>query len=245
MIWLTVLTTPRRPQYLAPTLENIDLWGGAAFLPITTPIKKIVMVDGHAGPETFRPGWSTHSLSEQSDGSRLSLYKILKLAAQAKADFLIYCEDDIRMARYAVEAIIDLRVPRDCGFLTFCNQKKGYDDSPAIHRRLGDHPSNGPGHWGTQAMKIPRSSLDYFNAKIPQPLKQYRYASDNFIGHSLASSTAPTKMYGIVIPSVVRHIGEQTTIENQAHEKFEGHRLGLNYASDDYDARNLLAYGLR
>lgn len=244
MIWLTVLTTPRRPQYLTPTLENIDLQGGAAYLPITSPIKKIVMVDGPTGPDSFRPGWSTHSLSDQSDGSRMSLYRIMVLAAQAGAEFVIYCEDDIRVCRYAIDAIIDLRVPRDCGFLTFCNQKKGYNDTPAIHRRPGDHPSNAPGHWGTQAMKIPKGSLEHFAKKVIEPRGQYRYGSDNYIGHVLASSTAPTQQYGIVIPGIVKHVGENTTIESQTNEAFGGHRLGLNYPGDDYDARNLLTYNL-
>lgn len=242
-MWLTVLTTPVRPQYLQGTLANLDAVGGAG----SFPGRKILMVDGLSDSISAPPpppsSWETALLASESQGTRSSLHKILNLAAEAEVPFLLYFEDDVRVCPHAIETMIAIPVPDSCGFLTFCNQKYGYDDQPAIHLRRADDPLNAPGHWGTQAVKIPRRSLQYFARNVCLP-RLGRYGSDVFLGESLASAAAPTKHYGIVIPSLVRHVGESTTILAQQKEPFEGHRRGLNYAGDGFDARTLLVSSL-
>lgn len=201
------------------------------------------MVDGSPDSISVPPTWELLSLAPESQGTRPSLHKILNQAAEADVPFLLYFEDDVRACVHAIEAMIAIPVPESCGFLTFCNQKQGYDDRPAIHLRRADDLQNAPGHWGMQALKIPRRSLQYFARNIRLP-RLGRYGSDVFLGQSLASAAAPTKHYGIVLPSLVRHVGELTTIRAQLNEPFEGHRRGLNYAGDDFDARKLLVSAL-
>ncbi len=105
---------------------------------------------------------------------------------------------------------------------------------PAIYERVAAAPENAPGHWGNQALKLPARSLEMFRSPSTDPIDEYRFSSDVWLGEKLGT-------YGIVLPAIVRHVGNETTIPSQAGQRAIGHRAGLNYPGDSYDARNLAA----
>ncbi len=57
--WLTVLTTPARPEYLLATLASIDAAGGDRFAG-----NRIVFVDGDRGQvPDVPPGWASAQIT--------------------------------------------------------------------------------------------------------------------------------------------------------------------------------------
>jgi hypothetical protein len=233
--WLSVLTTPSRRQYLQGTLDSLArASGGGLFRG-----HRLLFVDGDAKQIEAPPGWTTIGIGDgaQPRGSRRSVWRILHMAALAAVPYLLFFEDDVRACRNAAIAMAAIPVPDGCAFLTFCNQKKGLPPAPpAIYCRRADDPANKPGHWGNQALKVPAHSLRRFAAPSTEPRDQYAYASDVWLGEQLAASSTADHHYGIVVPSLVRHIGAVTTIPSQLGMGLEGHRSGLNYPGDDFDA---------
>ncbi len=229
--WLTVLTTPARPEYLLATLASIDAAGGDRFAG-----NRIVFVDGDRGQvPAVPPGWAKLTTGDGPRGTRRAMWKILHLAGIARAPYVLYFEDDLRLCRRAIGAMSAIEVPPGLGFLAFFNQH-GPAPEPGIHCRRADDPKYGHGFWGNQALKIPLRSLRVFERPRSEPVGQWAYASDVWLGEQLASRRAATEWFGIYSPTLVRHVGEQTTIPSQKGQTNAGHRAGLNYAGDDYDA---------
>lgn len=219
--WLSVLTTPRRPQYLLGTLEAIIHAGAAAF-----DGRLVVFVDG---PLVSVPApWACVSLTDggPSVGTRRSLWSIFHRAATDDVPYLLYFEDDVRLAHNAIPAMQLFEVPDAFGFVSFCKTNPTVDSKPGL-RML---PEGGK-FWGTMAVKIPARSLARFAAAESAPPKDYAYAGDVWLGQQLQA--------GVVVPSIVRHIGAVSTIPGQENEGLEGrfwYRAGLDYVGDDADA---------
>lgn len=235
--WLTVLTTPARTDYLLGTLASIHAAGGHRFTG-----NRVVFVDGdpNAVPAVPR-GWAKLRVGEGGRGTRRAMWKILNLAAIARAPYLLYFEDDVRLCRNAIGAMAAVTVPPGVAFLSFLNQLEGVPARRGLHCRRADDPKIGHGYWGSQALKIPLRSLRHFERSHTEPLHGWGYASDVWLGEQLATSKTPEHYYGICSPSLVRHIGERTTIPSQAGQTLDGHRAGLNYPGDDFDAATLPA----
>lgn len=228
--WLTVLTTPARTEYLLDTLASIDAAGGDRF-----PGNRVVFVDGdrNAVP-AVPPGWAKLTVGDGPRGSRRAMWKILHLACIARVPYCLYLEDDLRLCRRAIAAMSAIEVPAGLGFLSFFNQH-GAAPEPGIHCRRSDDPKFGHGFWGSQALKIPWRSLRQFAWPRSEP-GGWPFASDVWLGEQLASKRAPEPFFGIHSPALVRHIGERTTIPSQEGQTNTGHRAGLDYAGDAYDA---------
>lgn len=234
--WISVLTTPRRPDYLRGTLAAIDDAGGAAFAG-----RKIVFVDDDA-TERVRPlvgpGWDVERLSPQSSpgvlratlrGTLRSMWEILHRAALARAGFLLYFEDDVRLSLNAITAMSSFSVPDELEALSFFQMNPGMSTEPGTHRfRL-------PRFWGAQCLKIPDRSLARFAGDDDETLPTYPFACDVWIGERLS--------IGIVLPAIVRHIGALTSIPRQLGQTLVGdwaYRAGLAYAGDGADAFEVL-----
>jgi hypothetical protein len=234
--WIAVLTTPTRTQYLRGTLAAIGAAGGDL-----VDASRIVFVDGDPdrSPVVSDLRWTKISVSGGGPprGSRRAVWRVLHLAAIARVPYLIFFEDDVRPCRNAILAMSLIPVPRGLGFLTWCNQKTGLPATPpappAIYLRSASDPANAPGHWGNQALKLPARALHLFAQPSTEPRDEYAYSSDTWLGEKLGR-------YGIVVPSIIRHVGAETTIPAQAGMGIDGHRGGLNYAGDDFDALALV-----
>jgi hypothetical protein len=234
--WLTVLTTPARTEYLLDTLASILEGGGHRFVG-----SRIVFVDGdpNAVPAVPR-GWTKLTTGAGPRGNRRAMWKILNLAAIARVPYLLYFEDDVRLCRNAIAAMSAIAVPPGVAFLTFL-QQQWVPAERGIHCRRADDPKIGHGYWGNQALKIPLRSLRTFERRHTEPINQWLYASDVWLGEQLASRGSAEHHYGIVQPALVRHVGVRTTIPGQEGQTIDGHRAGLNYAGDDFDAARLPA----
>ena len=225
--WLTVLTTPKRPQYLVDTCNAIDDAGGRIF-----PGWKMVLVDGPSVDyRTMVPEWGVRSLTQEKppEGTRMAIWKIMRWANIARAPYLLYFEDDIRLSAHAVTAMSRYPVPPDLGFLSFFSMDPRISSEPGIHR------TNNKEFWGTQALKIPYRSLTKFRDENTEPRNQHRFSADIWLGMQLSA--------GVVVPSLVRHIGEVSAVQTGQGVGLTGkwsHRGGLHYMGDNFNALSIL-----
>ncbi len=225
--WLSVLTTPRRPQYLAETLEAILAAGGADF-----PGRLVVFVDGPTMNLRAPPPFSIWSLTNEapSAGVKTALWTILHMAAKAGIPYLLYFEDDVRLARNAIPAMQRSEVVPPFDFLSFLKMNPDVLSEPGIQAL-----PEGTKFWGTQAMKIPDRSLARF-LSVQSTAVGYSFAGDVWLGEQLKA--------GIVLPAIVRHVGAVSAIPGQENHTLEGwcaHRAGLDYVGDDVDALEALS----
>lgn len=236
--WISVLTTPARPEYLRDTLASIDDAGGRHFRG-----NRVVFVDGRIDDVPAVPaGWVKMTTGgPAARGSRRAMWKVLNFAALARVPYLLYFEDDVRLCRNAIDAMAGLVVPTGVAFIAMLNQKKGVSERHGIHCRRADDPANAPGHWGSQALKIPLRSLRAFERRHTEPINGWPYSSDVWLGSQLATRKSAEHHYGILVPSLVRHVGARSTIPTQETFAADGHRAGLGYAGDDFNAELLPA----
>jgi hypothetical protein len=107
--------------------------------------------------------------------------------------------------------------------------------TPGIHRYRKPSPDVS-GFWGSQAIKVPARSLAKFAGADETP-PRYQHACDVWLGEQLVP--------GIVIPSIVRHVGVSSSIPSQFLHTITGehiHRAGLAYAGDEADALEVLSH---
>ncbi len=220
---MSVLTTPRRPKYFPGTIASIDSAGARQF-----PGRKVVFVDGPAAPAMTIDGWEIESLTDgyPSRGTRRSMFEILHRAAVGGAHELLYFEDDVRICRNGIYAMRAFRVAKELGFLSFFQMQAG----PTWR---GVHRFEQPAFWGSQALKFPARSLAMFAGGDLNPHTEDLYSGDVWIGKLLTP--------GIVVPTIVRHIGADSSIDvTRGITGHQIHRAGLNYAGDDFDALRIL-----
>lgn len=245
MIWVTVLTTPARPQYLSDTLDRLDAAGARAF-------RRIVFVDGAAIGYQLCNGWELRQCftDGKPKGSAAASAVVLEAAADQGADRLLYFEDDVVPCRNAVRAIAHWPIPDDCGFLAFCDLRGIGTGRPSLIKAPGGPwKKDGDGFWGSQAVAIPRRSLDHL-ASVPaaqrgswrRGLWPHRNASDVQMGLMFASSPAPAALYGLVSPSLVNHIGDHSAVDS-TWRLHQANRTPANFAGEEFDALALLQQG--
>lgn len=231
--WLSVLTCPTRPHYWEQTIMAIDAAGGAYFHG-----RKVLFVDGDPdGPIYYRgavaSGWAVRDCRKeigQRQGSARSMLAVLQAAAADEAPYLLYFEDDLQLARHAVEVMERMPVPGDFWALQFCDLKRiGGPD--IINTAQTDH------HWGNQAMKLPRWTIERGAKWASTYEHQHPYASDVLLG--MIGTTPATPFFGVVAPSIVQHIGAES-ICNPNRDLSEYGRSAHNFPGVDFDARTLL-----
>lgn len=227
--WISVLTTPARQKYLASTIATLEAAGASA------EFHRAIHVDGDDRLVADFSGWEKISVSsrEPARGTRLAMWRIFYRGALNNAPFLLYFEDDIAVCKNTVTAMAALAVPDEFDFISFLQM------NPVLPMRAGKlRRVNGTPFWGAQALKLPARSLARFVHEIGNPVGQYTQACDNWLGEHLKGA--------VVDPTIVRHVGEETTIPVQLeqgvglHRPEDLHRRGLNYAGDDFDAMEII-----
>lgn len=210
--WLSVLTTPRRPQYLQRTLVELD-HAGAAELAAAGELFRWIGVDGDPEHVSAPPGWAKGRVGD-GQGTRYAMLRTIQAAADAEAPYLLYFEDDLLACRAAVTAMAALVVPGDCGFVTGFDCRHFRDDAAAaLSRHRADDPTFPQGYWGSQALKIPASSLRYLqHAQIDARDANHPNASDVWIGQQLASRGGLREWYGVLCPSLFQHVGARSAV---------------------------------
>lgn len=225
LVVISVLTTPKRQEYLADTLRSIDAAGALSLT------DKTVFVDGDARSvmQNVSPGWQVLSLHKANAmrGTRASLWQILHYAALLEKPFLLHFEDDVRLCLNAIPVMMAVNGPIESGFTSFFQQNPGMPNTPGFH-----YLPSGQKWWGCQAFKIPYHTLSKFvdprSAPVVRPMEMQ---CDVWLGSQLRPC--------VLLPTLVRHVGLHTTIPTQKHETLSGesaHRAGMHYVGDNFDA---------
>jgi hypothetical protein len=238
---IVVLTTPKRPQYLAATLRDLEICGARSHVG-----RKVVAVDGpvrdilklRAAPK----GWEVIQVGPGGRGNREVFSKVCKLAAGAGGDLLFF-EDDVKGCVNAVTALELLQVPPDCGYLTVFDHRNRLPrvTTPMLLRVAADEPGEG-GFWGNQALKIPGRTVRHL-AQQPDDRfvngvawdtteRSLTFGADVWLGAYAASATAPWQVYGLVAPSLFQHVGGISAV-NPQWRITDGHwRIAQNWRTD-------------
>lgn len=231
--WIVVLTTPGRGSYREATLASLDEAGGSGF-----EGRKIVYCDGTDVPFDVPSGWeAVPSGSEALSGTTAATFGALAFVREHGAGDVLFFEDDVVSCRNAVTFMSKVTVPDRHAFLVF-SDIRGFSDLRAqLITKPGDG-GDGRGHWGNQALKIPRRTLMYLrHAKLFDAGK--KSASDLVLGYTTAGLLSPWASYGVCSPSIFDHVGYDSAALPGVPFAGEG-RATRNFAGRDFDAMTLL-----
>jgi hypothetical protein len=227
--WVSVVTCAKRGQYLEATIESLES-GGAALCN-----KRVLFVDGPAEGFLDRfPGWDVVSVSPvAARGARLAMVEIMRLAHAAGVQLLLYFEDDIQVCTNAIRAMLEIGVPRELGFVSYCDLL--WHPCPPLELAAfpgcpREHPVADGGFVGCQALAIPARTLEAFTTwQAPPWLARDPNNCDGTMGQ-----IAPR--YGI-LDSLANHIGDMSAIMGLAY----GPRLRVvrGWRGEDFDADTL------
>ncbi|HEU0081832.1 MAG TPA: hypothetical protein VFQ87_03095 [Bradyrhizobium sp.] len=223
---VVVLTTPKRPQYLAQTLRDLDACGGHA-IP-----RRVVAVDGPLRDvlklRALPRGWELMQVGPGGRGNRECFANVCrKVAAMPGAGDLLFFEDDVTGCANALTALDRLQVPDDVGFIQAFDHRNRLPDAtaPMLLRLATDEPEDGLWFWGNQALKIPSRTVAHL-AQQPadrfvqgvawdQTERSLTYGADVWLGAHAASSWAPWQVYGLIAPSLFQHTGGISAVNPQ------------------------------
>jgi hypothetical protein len=245
---ICLLTTPRRPQFLAATLRALDGAGARE-------MRRLICVDGRLQDvlrlRVVPPGWEMQSIGTGDQGTQVAFHAALLASWRAGGpEDLLFFEDDIQPCRNAVTALARIPVPDDLGFLSaFDHRNLMRTITEPTLLRIGADDSQvqgGWGFWGNQALKIPGRALahlvkqrtNYTYAPGVSELGRARslmYGSDVWLGAQAASADAPWKRYGLIAPSLFQHVGAMSAVGK--HWRLE-QRVAINWRGD-FDALTL------
>lgn len=222
---ISVLTCAKRGQYLAQTIASIDRSGGAEY---SGP--KFIHVDGPAdeipaGP--WRDGWEVVSLSPARAGTRLAMLAIMKRAAAAGVETLLYFEDDVVLCKNAIRAMVEIGVPAPLGFVTYCDLMLS-GPAPLELVAFPGCPRNAPvadgGFRGCQALAVGRAVIERL-ATDPVPHWITRHDVDAVMGTSC-------EIYGVV-DSLANHVGAESLIRDLTYQRLPN---PLGWRGEHFDA---------
>lgn len=226
---ISVLTSPKRPDYLAQTLVGLDGAGADGYA-------KFLAVDGLTDTVQAPRSWPLVCVGGGRGGSTYAMLNIFRHAVEMGADELLYFEDDIIPCRRAVTALARMPVRSDCGFLTACDilaVARGLP--PGVQRiRAADDLRPHRAFWGTMALKIPSRALRYL-AEFEPGANQGNH-SDVWLGDHLASGRGRWKYFGTVAPSLFQHVGEKSLCSPE--QGLEPWRVAQDFSAD-FDAGEL------
>lgn len=222
---ISVMTCPSRGQYLEQTIASIERAGGDAF-------DRVLYVDGPADAYEGRfPGWFVSCVSaEPGRGARHGMVEIMRRAAAADVELLLYFEDDVLLCRNAIRAMIEIGVPEPLGFVQYCE----ISDEPAgppleLYARPGQ-PRALPGYGGfrgCQALAVPLRTLRTFET-WEAPAWMTSHECDGVM-----AQIAP--VYG-VLDSLAFHTGVVSAALGRAHVR---DFVARGWPGEDYDADDL------
>lgn len=205
-LWLTVLTSPKRQEYLADTLRSWEAAGADFFEGWSGEGRKIVFVDGEVGeidPAIIPFGWTVSPIwiGGASRGNTRSMFRVLQMAGAAfrNVERLVFSEDDVKVARRAFRDIVTYPLFPGYGFATFCNL-----NGPAVQK-----PSSGLDTYVGHVQHIGNQCL-LFDTMMLRAAAAYELSDE------LAATPADLVaglLFGpwdAVSPSLVQHVGDRS-----------------------------------
>jgi len=240
---IVVLTTPRRPQFLARTLVELECAGARGQ-------QRLLCVDGKVADilrlRVVPRGWEIITVGTGNAANTQIAFHAVCAAIDRRpgTDDVLFFEDDIVACRNAVTGLGLIPVPDDCGYLAaFDHRNVLASPSPRLLKIAADDPT-GPqkswGFWGNQALKIPRRTIAHLAKQrtdrtyLPN-VRSRLYGSDVWLGDNAASARAPWQVYGLIAPSLFQHVGAVSAVGT--HWSLTG-RTALNFRAD-FDALTL------
>jgi hypothetical protein len=223
---VVVSTCPRvGADYLAGTLAALDREGAA-------DLHKIVLSDGAL---TGACEWPSRERIPAAKSTRANLWDAFRCALEAGAERLFYFEDDIVPCKNAIARMVAVECPDRAALMSFHDKKRfrrthGFHLAPA-------RDVDRAGFWGSQAVSIPRRTLEYLVTQDPYSVWRLNLArhGDRTIEEFVVRSPWPRVAYHA--PSLFRHVG----VVSAAHpDRFRPNRhVPDTYMGDEFDAMTL------
>ena len=206
---LIVQTTRRQGvSYLETTLAGLEK--------MTELRKCVVLSDGPIEPGIDLHGFELVELPKQ--GARATGWEAFKLAQRWNVDDVIVVQDDLALCADAAEVIHAAAVPAGCIALMFYTAypPAGFQYSQPGEPRIVVGPANRAS--GAQALKYPRTSIDYFCSKDPfvdaavlGVNSTSRHLLDDAIFQLASISSMPD--IGLVLPCPIEHVGLVSSVD--------------------------------
>lgn len=200
---VSVLTCPKRPQYLLSTLDQLDREGARG-------VPRMVFSDGPI--VDLDTTWGLAIKEDGPSGTAPAMRWVFEVVVSTGADRLLYAEDDLIVGRDAVTRMLATQVPNDAALVT------GFDLSefrPPNIPAPGLYPVRptgklGTGLWGTLFCLIPRRTIEWVLADNDKGWGDRNKPCDGLLGKVLERS--PWPRYMMRVPSDVDHAGVESTL---------------------------------
>lgn len=228
---IAVSTCKREGNYLPATLASLERTGALDF-------ERFVLVDKDED-EPFDVGaaatnWPVVDYKRSFPTVRNNLWNAFRMAVQLGSPRLLFFEDDILLCKNAVRRMATVEIPDTAAFMTFHDVKEHEPGTkPGIYLSDDAHGKEGTGFWGSQALAIPRRTLEYLVTCDPFSVWKSSLPrhGDRVLEHFVSKSKWPR--FAVHMPCLVRHVGEVSV----AHPgKSLSVRTTTNWPGLDYDA---------
>jgi len=245
--WITVVTTPRRPEYLEATVSAIDSTGGKEF-----DGERRLFTDGDGDQLEWRPpaDWQVFSRGRTYRGNSFNAIRVCRDAAIAGTPYILFFEDDIALTRNAITVMSQVEIPPDCWALQFCDLRsfgdRGTDKIRIFRQSIANYtneecdPTKACTMWGNQSLKIPLRTLKLIDKSTlidRWEQNQGPHHADVLLSLiSLEQTDAP--YLGIVGPSLAQHVGMKSLC-NLGRNLTDLGRSSRTFPGVDFDALKL------
>jgi hypothetical protein len=185
--------------------------------------EKLVVCDGPA-TEPFNEicSWPHVVKPDGPSGTRGIMWWTFQQALDRGADRLIYCEDDLRVSRDAVKKIRQCTLDDRHSYITFYD----YKEFPVGIWKPGLNSIKGLGKgdvgmWGSLCLLLPRRTLEWALQHSAtgwgDPWLPTKNRADCVLSWAMMHS--PWPRFYVYEPSLVDHVGEESSIEPRPNQK--------------------------
>jgi hypothetical protein len=214
---LALMTAPRRESLLEGTLRSL---AGAGLERWKGP--RLVVADGYA---PAIPGWRVET-SQETQGSMRTLLRLLRIVAHEYPGYaLVSFQDDVVLARNALDYIATVVLDSDLALITWFNINDLPLPGPRLLVRETVRFDCG------QGMTVPASTIATVLASDVGDTWPRRHGCDKLFG-----AVMPKSLYGIHVPDIVQHVGG---LNSAMGNEFLGARMSPTFIGEDTDALNL------
>ncbi len=213
---LTIMTNGKRPSLLGTTCARLDSEGAYQC------DSRVVYLDGEdirSVDDVVPEGWDLVRKTDGPIGTRRMMWWIFEQALKTDCSDLIFCEDDLLVAKDAIAKILTLEVPRDVAFVTFFDHKEfpsARTDGITGLRPVVPPGALNTGMWGSLCFLIPRRTMEFL---VPRGSENWGTPWGVALGNagdstlSWAIGQSPWPKFMVHQPSLVDHAAVLSSID--------------------------------